>query len=72
MAAYQADLSTTIVEAQRDGDIDPEADADGLALLLLAVLRGAEALRKAGGTRASMLTLGEQAIAVLPRCTVAA
>jgi TetR/AcrR family transcriptional regulator, transcriptional repressor for nem operon len=72
MAAYQADLAATIVEAQRDGDIDPEGDADGLALLLLAVLRGAEALRKAGGTRASMLTLGEQAIAAIPRCTKAA
>jgi TetR/AcrR family transcriptional repressor of nem operon len=72
MTAYQADLAKTIVEAQREGDIDPKADADGLALLLLAVLRGAEALRKAGGTRASMLTLGEQAIAVLPRRTVAA
>jgi AcrR family transcriptional regulator len=72
MTAYQADLAAAIIEAQRDGDIDPDADTEGLALLLLAVLRGAEALRKAGGTRASMLALGEQAIAVLPRNTVAA
>jgi TetR/AcrR family transcriptional repressor of nem operon len=71
MAAYQADLAATIKEAQRDGDLDSDADADGLALLLLAVLRGGEALRKAGGTRAAMLTLGEQAIAILPRIGLA-
>ena len=44
------ELAATISEAQRDGDVDPEADPRALASLLLAVLRGIEALRKGGAS----------------------
>ena len=49
---YQRDLADAIRAAQRDGDIAPDADADELALLILALLRGAEALRKGECRRA--------------------
>ena len=38
--AYQRDIAEAIRVAQRDGDIDPDADPDELALLILALLRG--------------------------------
>ena len=47
----QAILRSTIEGAQRGHDIDPAADANQLAALLLAVLRGLEALGRAGRTR---------------------
>jgi TetR/AcrR family transcriptional regulator, transcriptional repressor for nem operon len=53
--------------AQRDGDIDPDADPDELALLILALLRGAEALRKGGMPPRAIVAVAEQAIALLPR-----
>ena len=48
------ELAATISEAQRDGDVDPEADPRALASLLLAVLRGIEALRKGGASVATI------------------
>jgi TetR/AcrR family transcriptional regulator, transcriptional repressor for nem operon len=54
-------------KAQRHGDIDPAADPRALAGLLLAVLRGIEALGKAGKSEASLRSIAETALAVLPR-----
>jgi TetR/AcrR family transcriptional regulator, transcriptional repressor for nem operon len=68
--SYQSELAATISEAQRDGDIDPEANPGYLALLVLAVLRGAEALRKGGCSAADIMALAEQAIDLLPRVAV--
>lgn len=59
-------LAECIAEAQRDGDLDPAAGAQGVASLLLAVLRGLEALG-AGGVGPAIITgAAEQLLAVLP------
>jgi TetR/AcrR family transcriptional regulator, transcriptional repressor for nem operon len=60
------ELTATISEAQRDGDLDPAADPRGVASLLLAVLRGIEALRKGGASVATINAAARQAIALLP------
>jgi TetR/AcrR family transcriptional regulator, transcriptional repressor for nem operon len=65
--AYQRDLAEAIREAQRDRDIDPDVDPDELALLVLALLRGAEALRKGGMPPRAITAVADQAIALLPR-----
>lgn len=66
MQKYQTMLRDTIAEAQRDGDLEPAADPDQLALLVLTFLRGAEALRKSGYSPARMQSATEQFIALLP------
>lgn len=64
-------IATTLAEeiraAQRHGDLDPAADADQLATLVLAVLRGIEALGKAGIDAQRLEGVAETAIGVLPR-----
>jgi AcrR family transcriptional regulator len=65
--AYQHDIAEAIQVGQREGDIDPDADPDELALLILAVLRGAEALRKGGMPPRAIVAVSEQAIALIPR-----
>lgn len=64
---YQRDIAEAIRVGQRDGDIDPYADPDELALLILALLRGAEALRKGGMPPRAIVAVAEQAIGLLPR-----
>jgi TetR/AcrR family transcriptional regulator, transcriptional repressor for nem operon len=59
------ELTATIGEAQRDGDINTDVDPRALASLLLAVLRGMEALRKGGASAATINAAAHQAIAVL-------
>jgi TetR/AcrR family transcriptional repressor of nem operon len=60
-------LAACIKQAQRHGDIKPGADPHQLAALLLAVLRGIEALGKAGKSRTSLTSIAEAALAALPR-----
>jgi TetR/AcrR family transcriptional repressor of nem operon len=67
MKALLALLSTEISAAQRQGDIDDNADPQRLAALLLAVLRGMEAVGKAGMDAQTMQGLADTALAVLPR-----
>ena len=50
--AYQHDIAEAIQVGQRDGDIDPDADPDELALLILAVLRGLRRCARAECRRA--------------------
>ena len=69
--AYQAELTETIAAAQREGDIDSGVNHRDLAVLVLAVLRGMEALRKGGASSATITAAGEQAIALLPRAPLA-
>ena len=64
---YQRDIAEAIRVGQRDGDIDPDADPDEFALLILALLRGAEALRKGGMPPRAIVAVAEQAIGLLPR-----
>lgn len=60
-------LRGCIARAQAEGSLDADADADSLASLLLAVLRGLEALGKAGATPEVVNGAAEQALALLPR-----
>jgi TetR/AcrR family transcriptional regulator, transcriptional repressor for nem operon len=59
-------IASCIAGAQRAGDVNPDADPDRLAGLLLAVLRGIEALGKGGSSPASLRAIAETALAVLP------
>jgi AcrR family transcriptional regulator len=59
------ELTATISAAQTDGDIPSDTDAKSMASLLLAVLRGMEALRKGGASPATIKLAAEQAIALL-------
>ncbi|PWW52214.1 TetR/AcrR family transcriptional regulator [Actinokineospora spheciospongiae] len=61
--AITADLEA----CQRNGDIDPAADARRLAGLLLTVHRGIEALGKAGTDGSTLRGITETALAHLPR-----
>lgn len=59
------ELTATISSAQADGDIPPGTDAKSMASLLLAVLRGMEALRKGGASPTTIKLAAEQAVALL-------
>jgi AcrR family transcriptional regulator len=65
-------LTADIRAAQRNGDIDAAADPRELAGLVLAVLRGIEALGKAGKDGPALQAIAETALAVLPRPAEAA
>jgi AcrR family transcriptional regulator len=65
--ALEEALVECIQRAQRHGDIDPAADARRQGRLLLAVLRGIEALGKAGISDQSLRSMAEAALDTLPR-----
>jgi TetR/AcrR family transcriptional regulator, transcriptional repressor for nem operon len=67
LEGWLGELTATVAAAQRDGDLAPEANPRELASLLLAVIRGIEALRTAGTTSATTTAAVEQAIALLPK-----
>jgi AcrR family transcriptional regulator len=60
-------IASCVAAAQRAGDIKADADPARLAGLLLAVLRGIEALGKGGSSPSSLRAIAETALAVLPR-----
>ncbi|WP_086852231.1 TetR/AcrR family transcriptional regulator [Amycolatopsis kentuckyensis] len=60
-------LTACIAGAQRAGDIDAGADPAHLAGLVLAVLRGLEALGKGGVEPDELRAIAETALAVLPK-----
>ncbi|WP_129266334.1 TetR/AcrR family transcriptional regulator [Streptomyces sp. M3] len=66
MTALLALLRTEIGAAQRHGDIDSAADPERLAALLLTVVRGIEAVGKAGLDPQTVRTVADTALAVLP------
>ncbi|WP_409062059.1 TetR/AcrR family transcriptional regulator [Streptomyces sp. SYP-A7185] len=66
MRALQTLLRTQISAAQRHGDIDSAADPERLAALLLTVVRGIEAVGKAGLAPETLRTIADTALAVLP------
>jgi len=68
---YQSELAETIAAAQRERDVESAVNSRDLAALVLAILRGMEALRKGGASSATITSAGEQAIALLPRAPVA-
>ncbi|MCW2664390.1 MAG: transcriptional regulator, TetR family [Mycobacterium sp.] len=63
---YQTELAETIAAAQREGHLDAAVDSRDLAALVLALLRGMEALRKGEASSATITSAAEQAIALLP------
>jgi TetR/AcrR family transcriptional repressor of nem operon len=60
-------IADCIVAAQRVGDIAADAEPGALASMILAVLRGIEALGKGGCSRAELRAAAETAVALLPR-----
>ncbi|MER6489256.1 TetR/AcrR family transcriptional regulator [Streptomyces virginiae] len=66
MKALLTLLRTDISAAQRHGDIDGAADPERLAALLLTVVRGIEAVGKAGLDPATVRNIADTALAVLP------
>jgi TetR/AcrR family transcriptional regulator, transcriptional repressor for nem operon len=65
-AAIEEMLASCIAGAQRAGDIKQDADPARLAGLLLAVLRGIEALGKGGSSPDALRGIAETALALLP------
>lgn len=65
--AIEDALVECIEAAQRHGDIDAGADARRHAALLLAVLRGIEALGKGGRDERALCAIAEAALDTLPR-----
>ncbi|WP_327659750.1 MULTISPECIES: TetR/AcrR family transcriptional regulator [unclassified Streptomyces] len=65
--ALRALLQDDIAACQRHGDIAADADPGELAALVLAVLRGIEALGKAGASEETLTGVARTALAVLPR-----
>lgn len=63
----QLALTADLQACQRNGDIDPAADAHHLAGLLLTVHRGIEALGKAGIDGSTLRGITETALTCLPR-----
>lgn len=53
--------------AQRSGDIDPDADPDDLAYLLLTIVRGIDVVGAHGHSPARLTSIAESAFALLPR-----
>ncbi|MEW2587174.1 TetR/AcrR family transcriptional regulator [Streptomyces virginiae] len=66
MKALLTLLRTDISAAQRHGDIDSAADPERLAALLLTVVRGIEAVGKAGLGPEAVRNIADTALAVLP------
>jgi TetR/AcrR family transcriptional regulator, transcriptional repressor for nem operon len=64
-ADLQGALADSLAAAQREGDLARDADPNRLAVLLLAVLRGMEALGKAGADPTLIQDIAEQAIELL-------
>ncbi|MCX4834846.1 TetR/AcrR family transcriptional regulator [Streptomyces sp. NBC_01016] len=65
--ALRALLQDDIAACQRHGDIAADADPGELAALVLTVLRGIEALGKAGASEETLTGVARTALAVLPR-----
>jgi TetR/AcrR family transcriptional repressor of nem operon len=64
---YERLLARCIENAQREGEIDEDADPVRLAALLLALLRGMEALGKAGRDEGALRLIAEAGLELLPR-----
>ncbi|MDX2677203.1 TetR/AcrR family transcriptional regulator [Streptomyces sp. NY05-11A] len=66
-SVVRAAVAECVRAAQRDGDIDPDADPDDLAYLLLTVIRGSEVVGANGHSPARLTSIAESAFALLPR-----
>jgi TetR/AcrR family transcriptional repressor of nem operon len=64
-AALEREILQCVRQAQRAGDIDQDRDARTIAVTLLAVLRGMDALGKAGVSSASLALVAQGALDLL-------
>lgn len=60
-------VAACVRAAQRNGDIDSDADADDLAFLLLTIIRGTDVVGAYGHSPARLTSIAESAFALLPR-----
>ncbi|MGZ6779770.1 MAG: TetR/AcrR family transcriptional regulator [Mycobacterium sp.] len=65
-ASWRDELVTCIKEAQRDGTVDAGRNAQALAGVLLAFMRGQEALHKGGATAAQVKAAAEEMVSLIP------
>jgi AcrR family transcriptional regulator len=65
-AAWLAELTSCVNEAQRNGTIDKKQNPTALATTLLAFMRGQEALHIGGVKSAQLKASAEQMIALIP------
>jgi len=63
--AFEGEISKCVRQAQRVGNIDPSSDARTIAVTLLAVLRGMEALKRAGTSSATLSLVAQGALDLL-------
>ncbi|MBZ3900082.1 MULTISPECIES: TetR/AcrR family transcriptional regulator [Streptomyces] len=61
------EVAECVRAAQRNGDLDPDADPDDLAYLLLTVIRGTDVVGAYGHSPARLTSIAESAFALLPR-----
>ncbi|MGW0094783.1 TetR family transcriptional regulator C-terminal domain-containing protein [Streptomyces sp. NPDC003328] len=60
-------LTDSVTAAQRAGHISADADPRRLAALVLAVVRGIEALGKGGSSPTTLRSAAESVLSLLPR-----
>ncbi|MEU1801491.1 TetR/AcrR family transcriptional regulator [Streptomyces sp. NPDC019937] len=66
-SAVATSVAECVRAAQRSGDIDPDADPDDLAYLLLTIVRGIDVVGASGHSPARLTSIAESAFALLPR-----
>ncbi|QNP75053.1 TetR/AcrR family transcriptional regulator [Streptomyces roseirectus] len=66
-SVVRAAVAECVRAAQRNGDIDPDADPDDLAYLLLTVIRGTDVVGAYGHSPDRLTSIAESAFALLPR-----
>jgi AcrR family transcriptional regulator len=64
--AIRADYTACIVDAQRAGEIDADADADALGTYFCAVIEGMGTLGRVGVARPTLLQIGFTSLAAVP------
>ena len=64
---FVAAVAGCLRAAQRNGDIDPDADPDDLAYLLVTIVRGIDVVGAYGHSPARLTSVAESAFALLPR-----
>ncbi len=65
-ACWRDELVTCVEEAQRDGTVDAGRNAVALAGVLLAFMRGQEALHKGGAKAAQLKGAAEEMVSLIP------
>ena len=65
-ARWRDELAACIAEAQRDGTVEAGRNANALAGVLLAFMRGQEALHKGGAKAAQLTAAAEEMVSLIP------